>query len=110
MIFIENGFYDIGYEINKKIHMKVRFPGKTVIGGYEVCFDKRNLFVYKTSSHCQAFIIRKQKWRELESQHRECYDYIKRKSLLDYMTKIRKPLLAKKEDDIEHYDLRADYK
>ena len=84
MIFIENGFYDIGYEINKKIHMKVRFPGKTVIGGYEVCFDKRNLFVYKTFSHCHAFIIRKQKWREFElknnlsalSMYMKCSEYI----------------------------------
>ena len=78
IIFIEKGFYDVGYEINKKSYLKIRFSGKTVIGGFEVCFDKRNLFVYKTCKECSGYIIRKNKWRSLEFEHRDCYNIIKR--------------------------------
>lgn len=45
----------------------------------------------------------------LEDEHKECYNIMKRKSLIDYMNKIRRPLLSKKLEDIIHYDLRADY-
>lgn len=93
VIFIGDGLYDVGYEINKQIHLKMRFPGKTVIGGFEACFDKRCLFIYKTYITCKGYIIRKQNWRKLEQDHPELYASIKRQALFNYIHKIRRPLL-----------------
>ena len=41
ILFIESGEYDIGYEINKKQHYKIRLGSKTVIGAFNLCFNKR---------------------------------------------------------------------
>jgi len=110
VIFIESGMYDIGYEINKKTIHKLRFPHKTVIGAFEVCFDKRVLFIYKTFQECKGYLIRKKQFRELEKEHPELYDGMKKKAMFTYIQKIRRPLLEFKEEDIEFYDRRADYK
>ena len=87
----------------------MRYPGKTVIGGFEACFDKRCLFIYKTFTACSGYVIRKKNWRALENEHPELYCSIKRQALFNYIHKIRRPLLDQKQADIEHYDLRADY-
>jgi len=87
----------------------MRYPGKTVIGGFEACFDKRCLFIYKTFTACSGYVIRKKNWRNLENDHPELYCSIKRQALFNYIHKIRRPLLDQKQADIEHYDLRADY-
>jgi len=34
VIFVKTGMYDVGYEINKKVSLKLRMPNKTVIGGF----------------------------------------------------------------------------
>ena len=73
------------------------------------CYDKRCNFIYKTHTNCSGYIIRKAKWRALEVEHTELYNYIKRQSLFNYLNKVRKPLLESKDQDIEQYDLRADY-
>ena len=110
VVFIENGLYDIGYEINKKQILKLRMPNKTVIGSFEVCFDKRMLFIFKTYHECKGYIIRKQKFRNLEREFPDLYHSLKMNALFNYIHKIRRPLLAFKQEDIEFYDRRADYK
>ena len=108
--FIQQGQYDVGYEINKQVHLKMRFPNKTVIGQFEVCFDKRILFIFKSFHDCKGYIIRKQNFRDLENEHFMLYQGLKNKALFNYINKIRRPLLSMKQQDIEHYDMRADYK
>jgi CRP-like cAMP-binding protein len=109
VIFVEKGLYDVGYEINKQIVLKMRQLNKTVIGTFEVCFDKRILFIFKTFTECKGYIIRKQKFRDLEVEHRELYHSLKQNSLFNYIQNIRRPLLQHKQEDIEFYDKRADY-
>lgn len=41
----------------------MRYPGKTVIGAFEACFDKRCLFIYKTFTSCNGYMIRKRNWK-----------------------------------------------
>lgn len=108
--FVQQGQYDVGYEINKQVHLKMRFPNKTVIGQFEVCFDKRILFIFKSFHDCKGYIIRKQNFRDLENEHFMLYQGLKNKALFNYINKIRRPLLSMKQQDIEHYDMRADYK
>ena len=85
-------------------------PNKTVIGSFEVCFDKRMLFIFKTYHECRGYLIRKQKFRNLEKEFPDLYHSLKMNALFNYIHKIRRPLLAFKQEDIEFYDRRADYK
>ena len=41
ILFIETGEYDIGYEVNKQERFKMRLGGRSVIGAFNVCFNKR---------------------------------------------------------------------
>lgn len=52
VIFIMNGIYDIGFEINRCPHMVLRFKNSNVIGAYGVTFNKRAIFIYKTYTVC----------------------------------------------------------
>jgi len=110
VVFIEQGMYDIGYEINKKPHLKLRHANKTVIGMFEVCFDKRNLFIYRTFKHCTGYIIRKRAFRELQEDFPSLYHSLKVKEMFNYLYNVRTPLHFYKKQDIEFYDQRADYK
>jgi hypothetical protein len=82
---MEEGQYDIGYEINKKVQFKIRHPSKTVIGAYEACFDRRSLFIYKTHTDCKGFSIRKKNVHVLKMDHPVLYGHIKRKALFHYI-------------------------
>jgi hypothetical protein len=41
IIFIEKGEYDIGYEVNKMEKFKLRMGDNSVIGAFNICFNKR---------------------------------------------------------------------
>lgn len=41
LLFIEKGEYDIGYNVNKTEKFKIRMGSKTVIGAFNICFNKR---------------------------------------------------------------------
>ena len=71
VIFIMNGIYEIGFEINRHQHMVLRYKDSNVIGAYGVTFNKRSIFIYKTYTECKGFFIRKTKWLELMDNHRE---------------------------------------
>tara|TARA_B110000285_G_C15034959_1_gene568732 strand:- start:532 stop:849 length:318 start_codon:yes stop_codon:yes gene_type:complete len=88
----------------------MKFNEKTVFGTFESSYDKRSLFVYKTFTQCEGYIIRKSNWRALESSHEAIYKILKKRALFYFSSKIRTPLLKLKARDIYHYDLRADYR
>mgnify|MGYP006090323903 CR=1 FL=1 len=71
VIFITNGTYEIGFEINKFKEYVIRFRDCNLIGAYGVTFDKRSHFVYKTYTACEGFFIRKQCWKDLLNEHDE---------------------------------------
>ena len=41
ILFIEVGEIDIGYEVNKVENFRVRLGNNTVIGAFNICFNKR---------------------------------------------------------------------
>lgn len=85
VVFIEKGLYDIGYEINKKNIFKLRQPNKSVIGSFEVCFDKRMLFIFKTFHECRGYLIRKQNFRSLEKEFPDLFHSLKMNALFHYI-------------------------
>lgn len=109
IIFIETGEYNIGYEVNKIEKFKMRLGPNTVIGAFNICFNKRQIFIHRTHSECAGFYIRKKHWKKIMDNYPEFFSIMKRKVLYEYITKIRKPIMAHKEKDIIHYDQRADF-
>jgi len=47
ILFVEKGRYHVGYEINKKQYFRRMFGHSTIIGGFELCYQKRFVFLYK---------------------------------------------------------------
>ena len=48
VIFINQGTYEIGFEMNRIQNFVLRYKDSNVIGAYGVTFNQRTLFVYKT--------------------------------------------------------------
>ena len=59
ILFIEHGDYDIGYEVNKTEKFKLRLGPNTVIGDFNIFFNKRQIFIHRTHSECKGYSIRK---------------------------------------------------
>jgi len=62
VIFVENGRYDYGYEINKKKIYRIQFGCSTMIGGFEMNFQQRFQFNIRANSEIQGYGIRKKNW------------------------------------------------
>mmetsp|Transcript_440 Transcript_440/g.419 ORF Transcript_440/g.419 Transcript_440/m.419 type:complete len:133 (-) Transcript_440:280-678(-) len=104
ILFIESGEYDIGYEVNKTEKFKLRLGSYSVIGAFNICFNKRQIFIHRTHTECKGYSIRKQQWKRIMDDFPEFFSILKRKVLYEYITKIRKPIMQYKEKDIIHYD------
>lgn len=100
VIFFINGTYEIGFEINRRQHMVLRYKDCNVIGAYGVTFNKRTLFVYKTYTECKGFFIRKTKWIELIDNHKEISDHLKDAVRKEYEIYIMSKVLAEKKQKI----------
>jgi len=73
------GYYVIGYSINNKFEYLPEHYHKNVIGAYGVTNNKRALFIYKTTTVCEGFFIRKKSWMEVISgeDHQEIVELLK---------------------------------
>ena len=59
VLFVEQGRYHIGYEINKKRFFKLQFGVSTNIGGFNVCYKKRFFFIYRAKTDISCLAIRR---------------------------------------------------
>ena len=59
VLFVEEGKYQVGYEINKKRFYKLQFGVSTVIGGFNTCFKKRYFFIYRAKTDVSCLAMRK---------------------------------------------------
>jgi myosin-crossreactive antigen len=109
ILFIESGEYDIGYEVNKQERFKMRLEGRTVIGAFNICFNKRQIFIHKTKTECKGYSIRKGKWKIIMDDFSEFFSILKRKVLFEYITYIRRPIIKYKQQEIVHFNQRADF-
>jgi hypothetical protein len=46
MIFVQSGRYNVGYEINKQAKLRLQFGQRTVIGAFNITFNKRSYFLF----------------------------------------------------------------
>ena len=63
IVFVQQGRYNIGYEINKQEKFRLQFGARTIIGGFNLNFDKRSFFIYRAHTAIKAMSIRKSNWK-----------------------------------------------
>lgn len=77
VIFIETGEYNVGYKVNKCEKFKLRFGQKTVIGAFNICYNMRHIFIYKTHLDCKGYFIRKSNWKSIMDEFPEFFFILK---------------------------------
>ena len=60
--FIQNGRYNIGYEINRKRRLRKQFGPSTIIGAFQMCFTKRHEFLIIAQTDIICYVIRRDRW------------------------------------------------
>mmetsp|Transcript_24293 Transcript_24293/g.37503 ORF Transcript_24293/g.37503 Transcript_24293/m.37503 type:complete len:165 (+) Transcript_24293:1639-2133(+) len=111
VIFFMKGSFDIGYSINMQAKFKLRFKMQNVIGAYGVTFYKRALFIYRTSSFCEGYFIRKANWLAImnNTDNEDLCVEIRDHLRADYEENIKVKMLKFKHEDILKLAVRADY-
>lgn len=107
VLFIESGYYDIGFEINKKSKYVIR-RSKSVIGHFELSFDKRSYFNMRVYQDCEGFFIRKRCWKSLSLMYPQFFNKIKLRAVDEYF-KLWLKVNTIKKNLIEYYSNRNDY-
>lgn len=80
-----------------------------MVGAYNVSFNKRSLFIYKCSTDCHGYFIRKQKWLSILALDKEIETYIFKNVENWYMSHIKKKVLQMKERDLLKMSTRKDF-
>ena len=78
VIFFTLGQFDLGFELNGKQQFVLRYTNSPHpneynagegIGEYGCTKNKTSRFIYKTSSFCKGFFVRKHGWKQLLTDH-----------------------------------------
>ena len=64
VIFFMSGSIDIGFEINRHQIYVLRIDNNILIGGYNVAYNKRTKFIYKTYKECNGYSIKRLDWKK----------------------------------------------
>ena len=63
--FVMKGLYSVGFEINKIMKYRLQFSPRTAIGGFNMQFGKRMLFIFKADTELDCLSIRKKNFFNL---------------------------------------------
>ena len=77
VIFYYDGKFDLGYDINGKSFYVLRYENSSTgdksrgeaIGEFGCTFNHTSRFIYKSSSFCEGFFVRKRYWTEVLKEH-----------------------------------------
>ena len=72
VLFFNKGMYEIGYEFNGEPRFKIRYKNSNLIGAFNVTFNKKSQFIYRTVTLCSGFFIRRRGWVDLT----DCHDMV----------------------------------
>lgn len=105
VIFIEQGSYDIGFNLNHMKRFKLRYGAKTVVGAFNVCFDKHQMFIYQTCVECKGYFVRKLRWKQIMEEFNDFDILMKRKVLFEFIVNVVKPLEKFKKEELKNQNL-----
>ena len=111
VIFFMHGQCDIGFEINRKQEYVLRLDKSIIIGAYNLTFNTRSNFVYRTHSHCRGYFIRRSNWKAIldDEEHKILAQLFKKRVKQEYQEKIVEIMKPKKLQWIHKWMQRADY-
>ena len=70
VLFVTQGRYNVGYQINKRNRYRRQFGESTIIGAFEICFKQRFQFLYQASSaDLIGYAIRKKEWLSILNEN-----------------------------------------
>ena len=79
VLFVEQGYYKVGYRINNNDYYRRRFGMYTNIGGAYICYDIRFNFMFKSSTDLKGLAIRKCYLRQLLNDYQSFAIQLKHK-------------------------------
>ena len=109
ILFFNKGQYVVGFELNNVLYFMLKFKEQNLIGGYNITFNKRSLFVYKTTSVCEGFSIRRKNWKSIMANHPKITPIIQERIRDLYENYMYNKLKSMKEKRIALIENRADY-
>ena len=98
--FWMQGIYQIGYHFNGEDHFKIFYRNSNVIGAYNVSYNVKSEYIYRTVSQCHGFFVRKRAWYNILKNHDQMARIFKAKIARDYEIKVSSVLRLHKQLDI----------
>ena len=109
IVFVMDGKYDVGYQINNVKYFRRQFGHSTVIGGFQMAFNKKYIFHYKSRTVLSCYAIRRKAYKDLLNDFTVFEDCLKVKFFDNYLKQVYWPLIKLKNIDIEKFNVRDDY-
>ena len=63
VVFVTHGKFGIGYEINKRERYPMEVQDNSMIGGFEVSFNRRSQYIYKAIQNIKGYFMTKTAWK-----------------------------------------------
>ena len=73
----------------------MQFGPRTVIGAFNLCFNKRNVYIQRSFSECTGYAIRKKQWFDLEKNFHYFTRSMKIRFLYSYRKFLHNPMKIK---------------
>ena len=108
VICFTHGTYEIGYDFNGEEQFKIRFKNSNMIGAFNLSFNQRSEYIYRTVTNCQGFFIRKRAWYDIMNNHKQVSEGFKAQIAQDYELYINRRLTLHKLLDIKRAQSRSD--
>lgn len=111
VIFFHRGSLDLGFEINRFKHYCVRIKDDLLIGAYNISYNKRTRYIYKTNTQCSGFFIRRDRWWEIlnNEEHKDISGNLVEQCKIYYFDNIHSKMKVEKEIAVKKWRSRCDY-
>jgi hypothetical protein len=89
----------------------LRIDNNILIGAYNIAYNKRSNYNYKTHKNCSGFSIRRIDWKQFmyKPEHKIVAGHLRRQIKKDYEVFIMNKVRMEKAKAMKKWDLRADY-
>lgn len=107
VIFVLSGNVHVGFEVNRRTKFVVQFTDKALIGAFNCTFNKKTSFVYKSKSDVSGYMIRKEPWQSLMSDHGQISEFFTENIEYSYKRDIKDRVMQEKHKYMKMLQNRA---
>ena len=111
VIFFTKGVIVIGFEINREINYVLRLDKDILIGAYNVVYNTRSKYNYKTEKRCEGYSIRRLEWKRFmaKDEHKIIAGHLRKQIKKDYEIFIMNKVRLEKSIVMKKWHRRNDY-